>query len=256
MNNIFVSVVIPAYNEAKRIGRTLTSIKTYFAKNGMSYEVIVVDDGSTDGTPEVVRRLGHGIENLTVLVNAENAGKGFSVNRGMSAAKGKVRLFMDADNSVDISHLDAFLLETDRGAEVVIGSINIDRTHVTEHNGWHRRILGSFANTLIQTLAVPGIGDTQRGFKLFTEKAAEIIFPKQTIARFGFDIEVLVIARMYGLKIQEVSVHWDNPAGSSVTAMSYVQTLTELLRIVFNRLTGAYAAGARSKISIHTHPAA
>ncbi len=246
MHNSLLSIVIPAYNEAARIGKTLDSIAHYFTLYPSAVEVIVVDDGSKDGTADVARRHSSKIKNLKVLVNEKNSGKGFSVKRGMLAATGDYRLFMDADNSVDISHLDAFMQALSEGFDVAIGSIHItDTKDVSEHNGWHRRILGASANMLVQLVAVPGIEDTQRGFKLFSAKAADVIFPRQTIERFGFDIEILVIARKNGFKIQELPVVWDNPAGSKVTAAAYVQTLVELARISWNRILGRYSPPAQ-----------
>lgn len=243
MNNGALSIIIPAYNEAARIANTLDSIERYFAKNDLPVEVIVVDDGSRDGTAKIAERYASKIKNLKILINEKNGGKGFSVRRGMLAATGDYRLFMDADNSVDISHLNAFMRALYDGFEVAIGSIHLTdtRPHATEHNGWHRRVLGAGANILIQLVAAPGIEDTQRGFKLFSARAADAIFPRQTIERFGFDIELLVIARTHGLKIKELPVVWNNPAGSKVTAASYVQTLGELARISGNRIRGRYA---------------
>lgn len=241
-NNDTLSVVIPAYNEAARIGHTLDRIGRYFARAGTLFEVIVVDDGSTDDTAKVARRHASGIQNLKILINERNSGKGYSVRRGMLAATGGYRLFMDADNSVDISHLGAFLRALSSGSDVAIGSIHLsEKTDVSEQNGRHRRILGAAANVLIRLLAVPGIKDTQRGFKLFSAEAALAIFSRQTIERWGFDIELLAIARENGLRIWELPVVWNNPAGSKVTAVAYLQTLGELARISWNRVLGRYA---------------
>ncbi|MDO8572388.1 MAG: glycosyltransferase family 2 protein [bacterium] len=241
MNKIFISVIIPAYNESKRIHETLGSIEQYFKGKTFLHEVIVVDDGSSDGTPDLVLEYQNRISRLRVLVNEKNRGKGFSVNRGMRAAHGEYRLFMDADNSVDISHLDIFMGLMGRGYDVVIGSIALDDASVTENSGWHRRILGCISHVLVRLLAVSGIKDTQRGFKLFTCAAANKIFPKQTIERFGFDIEILVIARKHKLKIKEAPVAWINPIGSKVTLGSYFQTFRELLVIVRNRIFNKYS---------------
>lgn len=251
-----LSIVIPAYNEAARIGHTLDRIGSYFLRTCLPFEVIVVDDGSTDDTAGAARRHASDIRNLKILVNEENSGKGFSVRRGMRAATGEYRLFMDADNSVDISHLDAFMRALSEGADVAIGSIHLsEKGEIFEHNGWHRRLLGSCANMLIQLLAVPGIEDTQRGFKLFSAKAADAIFSRQTIERWGFDIELLVVARKNGFRIRELPVVWDNPAGSKVTATAYLQTLGELARISRNRLLGRYAPprAKRGGVSRHSH---
>ncbi len=242
MENITLSIIIPAYNEEKRISKTILSVKNYFVKKNFSYELIVVDDGSKDKTVEVVKSFYNQIPNYKVLVNEVNRGKGYSVNRGMSQATGKYRLFMDADGSVDISHIDAFIKSIDSGVDVAIASIKVGQEEVIERNGWHRRILGKMANYVIQMLAVPGILDTQRGFKLFSANSAKVIFPLQTIDRWGFDIELLVIARNNGLKIKELPVSWDNADGSTVTLKSYIHTLMELMYISKNRILGRYTS--------------
>lgn len=242
MSNPFLSVIIPAYNERERIGTTLESVYNYVSLQDYLYEIIVVDDGSRDGTPEFVKTFQSSIPNLTLLINEKNRGKGYSVKRGMLEAKGEFRIFMDADNSVDISHLPSFLSAMQGGdVDVAIGSIKVGHFEAHEHAGWYRRMLGSYANVLVQLFAVPGIQDTQRGFKVFSRKAADSIFPYQTIERFGFDIEVLVIARAHRLNIRELPVQWNNPAGSKVTAASYVQTLSELAKITRNRILRRYS---------------
>jgi cellulose synthase/poly-beta-1,6-N-acetylglucosamine synthase-like glycosyltransferase/glycosyltransferase involved in cell wall biosynthesis/O-antigen/teichoic acid export membrane protein len=243
MTNGTLSIIIPAYNEASRIENALDSVERFIAASSTWIEVIVVDDGSSDETAAIARRYASTIKNLRVLVNEENRGKGYSVKRGMLAATGDYLLFMDADNSVDISHIEAFMAAMRQGHDVVIGSIAVgDTKHVSEHNGWHRRLLGDWAHKMVELIAVPGIRDTQRGFKLFSARAAAAIFPRQTIDRFGFDIEVLVIARENGFSMQELPVVWNNPAGSKVTIGSYPQTLMELARISYNRILGRYAA--------------
>lgn len=243
MSNLHLSVIIPAYNESTRIEKTISSLEAYFANKTYAYEIIVVDDGSKDNTAEVARIAGTRLP-LRVIQNDRNRGKGYSVKNGMHNARGDYRLFMDADNSVDILHLDEFMPQIEAGYDVVIGSIAMDEAKITEGAGKHRRLLGSFAKYLIRFLSVPGIRDTQRGFKLFSSEAADLIFPLQTIDRFGFDIEILVIAWINGLKIRELPVTWDNPGGSTVTLSSYVYTLKELVHISFNRLFGAYRRSA------------
>ena len=168
-------------------------------------------------------------------------GKGYAVKCGMAAADGKLCLFMDADNSVKIEEIEKFIPEVEAGNDVVIGSIELQKKDVHEHNGKHRRFLGSLSKKLIQVIATPNVRDTQRGFKLFTKEAAEIIFPKLTIHRFGFDIELLVIAEANGFKIKEMPVAFDNPAGSTVTFSSYFTTFIELMNIKFKKVMGLYS---------------
>ena len=238
--NPFLSVVIPAYNEEDRIAQTLIRVNQYLSFKKYAYEIIVVDDGSSDNTVALVSKLFRKAKHLINKKNKKNRGKGYAVKNGMRRANGRIRLFMDADNSVDISHIDEFIRWLEFGYEVVIGSIKIGEGKAVEHNGVHRRLLGSLANFLIRALATPRIRDTQRGFKLFSAKAAKKIFSRQTINRFGFDIELLVIARKNGYQVKEVPVVWDNPAGSKVGLTSYVFTLVELLRIALNRAVGKY----------------
>lgn len=237
-----MSVIIPAYNESNRIGKTLVSIERYFKKKKLTYEIIVVDDGSKDKTIEVVNKYAAKNSNIKIVSNGINRGKGYSVKHGMGLARGGACLFMDADNSVDISHLEIFWEHMKHGFPVVIGSIHIGTKKAVDRNGWHRRVLGELANYLIRTMATPSIKDTQRGFKLFSAEAAHYIFQRQTIERFGFDIEVLVIARKAGFKIKEVPVTWDNPGNSTVTLTSYISTLRELIKITLNRVSGRYNA--------------
>lgn len=240
MKNPALSIVIPAYNESERIGITLDSIVRYFSRIDAEFEVIVVDDGSTDGTSQIVESWGPQIKNLKVILNEENLGKGFSVKRGMLAAKGDYRLFMDADNSVDISHLNVFSPWLEKGFDLVIGSIHVREAMVREESGWHKRLLGKLSRYLIHLVAGLQVKDTQRGFKLFSAHAANTIFPLQTISPFGFDIELLVIAQVNGLRVKEVPVKWINPTGSKVRLSSYGQTLLELLKITRNRFLGIY----------------
>jgi dolichyl-phosphate beta-glucosyltransferase len=232
MNNIYLSVIIPAYNESRRIGGTLQSVQNYLKIQNYSYEIIVVNDGSTDDTGLILKKIAEEIPQLKIIDNHKNEGKGYAVKCGMAEAKGDLQLFMDADNSVKINEIKNFILKITEGYDVVIGSIGIGKLIVGERNGFYRRPLGVFSKFLIRMLVTPGIYDTQRGFKLFTKKAALEIFPQLTIKRFGFDIEVLVIAQKNNLKIKELPVQFDNPKGSKVSLFSYVETFFELLKII------------------------
>ena len=238
---MYLSVIIPAYNEEKRLGNTLESINSYLRQQSYEYEIIVVSDGSRDDTVFVAQGMEDRIKGLRTIAEDKNYGKGYAVRLGMLEAKGDLRLFTDADNSTAIEHLDKFIPYTSQGFDMVIGSIAVAGHKVSAGSEpiW-RRILGKLGNLFIQIMAVPGIHDTQRGFKLVTAKAAERIFPKLLITRWGFDIEVLVLARKFGFKIKELPVDWKNDPNSKVGLKAYVQVLIETMKIRLNLLTGKY----------------
>jgi dolichyl-phosphate beta-glucosyltransferase len=238
MEKIHLSVVIPAYNEAKRIEATLFDVSRYLLGQA-SYEIIVVSDGSTDNTAEIVRNLKSQIPKLKIIANEKRHGKGYVVKQGMLKAKGEYRLFMDADNSTTIDHLDKFWPET-KEYDIVIGSIEIKGAKIKETAAWYRRWLGKLSKYIIRIGAgLWKIKDSQRGFKLFSADSVKKIFPRQTIMRWGFDIEILVIAKKMGFKIKELPVEWKNPPGK-VTLGSYFRTLGELLKIKINSIRGKY----------------
>jgi dolichyl-phosphate beta-glucosyltransferase len=239
----YLSVIIPAYNEAARIVDTLSEVKTFLDAQAYQSEVIVVDDGSTDMLSTVIDSYAKDMPYLRYIRYEKNKGKGYAVREGMRNAKGEFRLFMDADNSVTIDHVTKFIAETKNGYDIVIGSIMLPSTHnVVEQNGIHRNILRA-CTRIVRSVFVRlnvHVYDTQRGFKLFTAEAADKIFALQRIERFGFDVELLVLGDKMQFKIKEVSVRWVNPAGSKVTLMSYPQSLYELLVIQWNILTHQY----------------
>lgn len=236
-----LSVIIPAYNEEKNIRATLESIFSYLKENNIEHEIIVVTDGSKDRTNEIVRDLQGQIPTLQLLDHPTNRGKGFVVRSGMMRAKGDLRLFTDADNSTPINHLDRMLPYFDQGYSVVIGSIAAKgHTVASGSEPWWRRLFGKLGNLFIQIVAVPGINDTQRGFKILTAAAADKIFPKMKIDRFGFDVEMLALARKFRFKIKEVPVDWNNNPNSHVSLKSYFQVLLETVKVRLNLLTGRY----------------
>ncbi|KKT82694.1 MAG: hypothetical protein A3B99_01755 [Candidatus Yanofskybacteria bacterium RIFCSPHIGHO2_02_FULL_44_12b] len=236
-----LSIVIPAYNEAKRISLTLKSIDEYLRRQNYDYEIIVVSDGSKDNTGEIVRGMVPAISGLRLIDNKENHGKGYVVRQGMLQAKGDLRLFTDADNSTSADHLDRFIPYVNQGYGVIIGSIGVAGHKVASGSEplW-RRVAGKMGNLFIQAMAVPGIQDTQRGFKLFTAKAVQDIFPKLTINRWGFDIEALALARKFGHKIKELPVDWKNDPNSKVGLKAYIQVLWETVIIRWNLMRGKY----------------
>ena len=241
-NEVFLSVIMPAYKEEDRIGHTLEVIDQYLRKQIFEYEILVVNDGSSDKTAEVVRGYEPKIKGLRLVDNAKNNGKGYVVKQGMLSARGKYRLFMDSDNSVPVDYFDKFLPYFSQGYDVVIGSIEVAGAKIEEHAAWYRRLLGHWAKLLIRFMAIWEIHDTQRGFKIFSEKAAREVFPLQTLTRWGFDIEILVISKNLGFRIKELPVTWNNPAGSKVTLGAYFTTLRDLLIVKKNLIFGKYNA--------------
>jgi dolichyl-phosphate beta-glucosyltransferase len=237
-----LSVIIPAYNEAKRIGPTLESVGSWLARQPYDAEVIVVNNRSTDETADVVRQFHERYRNIRLL-NETKPGKGHAVTTGMLFATGHIRLFMDADNSTTIDHLakmEPFLLQ---GYDVVIGSLAVRGAHVVRGGGeplW-RQLLGKLGNLWIQLWAVPGIWDTQRGFKAFTAQATNDIFRRLTIFGWGFDVEVLAIARARHHRIKEIPVTWNNAPDSKVNAWAYPKVMLDTVRVGINKMLGIYS---------------
>ncbi len=238
-----LSVIIPAYNEEKRIIKTLESLNSYLSRQDYEYEIIVVNDGSKDNTFNVVNeRIGE-IKNLRIINNKENRGKGFVVRQGMLECKGKYRLFMDADNSTSIDHVEKMWPLLAEGNDIVIGSRDSKDNPEGKQEvpqSFLKRFLGNAGNLMIQALAVPGIWDTQCGFKLFTQKAASDIFSRTIIDGWGFDIEALFIARIKKYKIGVIPVKWVNDPNSKVGISGYFQVFKELFQVRINHFKKIY----------------
>lgn len=233
-----LSIVVPAYNEAARIGATLIGVHAYLVKQSCNAEIIVVDDGSTDRTADVVRSEFPAVQ---VISYPENRGKGHAVRTGMLAAKGEVRLFFDADGSTPIEELDKALPRFDAGADIVIGSRMVQGANVLVHQRWLRERVGRFYNVVLLALGLTRMRDTQCGFKAFTARATEICFTRQTMERFSFDVEVLCIGQRHGLRIVEVPVRWINSPDTRVHIVrDAIPTLRDLLAIRRNMLRGVY----------------
>lgn len=240
MDKPYLSIIIPAYKEENKIGNTLLEIDRYLSQQNYTYEIIVVNDGSTDKTVDIVKKFTQLVKNLRLIDNKINHGKGWVVKQGMLAAQGEYRLFVDADNAITMDHLDAFWPYLKQGYDIVIGSIEVKGAKIEEHAAWYRRILGKWSKYLIRFLTVWEIHDSQRAFKLFPAKVAEDVFKHQTIERWGFDFEIIVIAKKLGYKIKELPVTWINPAESTVTLGSYFKTLKELLKVKWNLIRRKY----------------
>lgn len=236
-----LSVIIPAYNEEKRIVSTLKAIADYLRNQSYESEVVVVNNSSKDKTVEVANEFGENIPNFRII-DEPRPGKGYAVTTGMLAARGDYRLFTDADNSTSIDQIEKMWPEIDKGYEVVVGSLAVKGAKVLKggEEPLLRVIFGKLGNKWIQVFAVWGISDTQRGFKLFRANAVENIFPRLTIFGWGFDVEVLALAKKFGHKIKEIPVVWDNDPESTVNFWAYPQVLMQTLKIFWNKISGKY----------------
>lgn len=240
-NEIYISIIIPAYNEERRLSKTLEKVDEYLKKQSFSYEIIVVSDGSKDKTSQVVKDLIPRIQNLRLIDNKENHGKGYVVRQGMLDAKGEYRLFTDADNSTSIDQIEKMLPEFEKGFKVVIGSRDIKGAVIATPQSWIRRRLGDIFNLIVQVISgLWGIWDTQCGFKGFTSRAVEDIFPKCKIDRWAFDVEILVISKKLGYKIKEIPVTWVNDPESKVKLKGMIKMLFEVFQIRWNVITKRY----------------
>lgn len=238
-----LSVIIPAFNEEKRLPKTLLEVDEYLEKQGYEYEILVVSDGSTDRTAEKVKGLMGQVENLRLIDNKENHGKGYVVRQGMLEARGDFRLFMDADNSTSIEHIEKMWPEFKKGSDIVICSRDIKGSVIAVSQPLWRKRLGDIFNLIVQIISgLWGMWDTQCGFKGFTKKAAQEIFSKATINRWAFDVEVLVLARKHGLQIKEVPVTWINDSHSRVSFGGMVQMLLEVAQVRINMFRRVYDA--------------
>jgi dolichyl-phosphate beta-glucosyltransferase len=211
--------VVPAYNEEARLPNSLAAIHAYYAAQSYDYDVIVVSDGSTDRTGEIVRDFAALHPEFRLMEYRPNRGKGYAVRTGIEAATGDVILFCDADLATPQEETEKLLAHIREGADVAIGSRPLRESSLEKHQPFHREMFGRLSNLLIQLLAVRGIKDTQCGFKMFKRKAAHDIFARCTLDEFGFDFESLVIAKDLGYRIDEVPIRWLDQPGSKVVLM-------------------------------------
>lgn len=238
----FLSIVIPAYNEAQRLPSTLERVRAYAQSKRFATELVVVDDGSTDSTPEVLRAAQASMPEMRVLRNERNSGKGFSVRRGVLEATGQLVLFTDADLSAPIEETDKLLaaLEATEAA-ASIGSRALQRQLIGVHQPWFREFGGRFFNVLVRFLTGLKLRDTQCGLKLFRRGSTRRAFELQRVARFGFDPELLFLIQRYGGKIIEVPVRWDdNPATKVRLLRDAPRMICDLIALRWRALCGKY----------------
>ncbi len=238
---MLISIIIPCYNEEDRISATLEAISRYVqSRRDNDFEIIVVDNGSKDKTRQVALSFEDKLPGIRII-DESSYGKGWAVKQGMLAAKGEYRLFMDADNSTDIGHLDSLLDAAKTGADIVISSRRLPRSHIVHPQPWHRRMLGDAFSLLVRAIVPLGVKDTQNGFKLFSAEAAEKIFSHQTIFYWAFDVEILAIAKRFGFRIEEVPVTWINDEGSKMNIKGMMRMLLEVIIIRLNLLSQQYS---------------
>ncbi|MCA9931002.1 MAG: glycosyltransferase family 2 protein [Anaerolineales bacterium] len=253
----YLSVIIPAYNEEKRISKTLGIVYDYLMQKPFSWELLIVLDGPTDNTMDVIKTFAAGKENIRWIDRKENRGKGYTVREGMLAARGEIRLFTDADNSTDISHFDQMKPLFEKGFPVVIASRDakdVSGAKQAVPQPFLKRFLGNAGNLFIQMMAVPGIWDTQCGFKAFSAPAARRIFSVAVNDSWVFDIEALALARRFGYKIGLVAAYWVDDANTHVKLLSYLGSLLETFKIRWDLMTGKYDRSAQSIDTDKTMP--
>lgn len=239
-----LSIVIPAYNEAKRLPRTLDRVYDWVqrkrATTGLEIEIVVVDDGSKDDTAQVAAECASRIGGLRLIKNERNRGKGYSVRHGMREARGRIAIFTDADLSAPIEEADKLMTALEE-ADVAIGSRAVDRRMIEIHQSAAREMAGRIFNGFVRLMTGVRFLDTQCGFKAFRMKRARIIFDQQRIEDFGFDPELLFLARRHGLTAVEVPVRWAHDPGSKVhMGRDSLLMFWDLVKVRWNWLRGRY----------------
>jgi dolichyl-phosphate beta-glucosyltransferase len=229
---IYLSVIVPAYNEETRMRSSLQAIEDYLRGLGRSYEILPVNDGSTDGTLSAMREYAAGSDSVRVITYERNAGKGCAVRRGMMESRGEFGMFTDTDLSAPIDELPKLFLAIEQGNDIAIGSRAVRGSVRIKHQPFYRELGGKGLNLVIRALAVPGIHDTQCGFKLFKGELARRIFSRCFLDGWGFDVEVLYLARRLGYRIAEVPVVWSHAEGSKIHPFrAGLQVIRDLIRI-------------------------
>lgn len=240
-NDVYLSIVIPAYNEEKRIGNTLDNIINYLNKKDYKSEIIVVVDGSTDSTMNVIKEFGRKDSRIKAIENKITRGKGYSVKKGMLETNGKFALFTDADLSTPINEVEKLIHWLEKGYDVAIGSRSLKDSQVEIHQPFVREFMGKIFNKIMSLLVCKGFKDTQCGFKCYKRHVINKIFSRQTIKGFAFDVEIILIAERHGFKVKEVPVRWLNSPHSKVSIIrDPLIMFCDLLRIKFYDLMKKY----------------
>ncbi len=235
-----LSIVIPAYNEELRLPATLEKVAAYVKNCGREAEVLVVDDGSKDRTVAVAESFQSKIAALRVVSNGVNRGKGYSVRHGVQEARGRIVLFTDADLSAPIEETDKLMGALEK-YDLAIGSRAVDRSLITVHESRFREVAGIIFNKLVRLILWLPFVDTQCGFKAFRRKRCAVVFEQQTIERFGFDPELLYLARHHGLRAVEIPVRWGHSPATKVSMLrDSLQMFLAVFKIRWNALLGRY----------------
>ena len=240
-DEMIYSIVIPAYNEGQRLGETLEKVLAYVRQQGWDAEVIVVNDGSRDNTAQIVRTFAEKNRILRLVENPGNRGKGYSVRNGILNSRGDIVVFSDADLSSPIDEMPKLLQALAAGADIAIGSRWLRSELQTQRQSLHRQLFGRVFNGLNRLILGLQFKDTQCGFKAFTRRAAQTILPLQRIERWGFDPEILFLARKFGFRVAEVPVRWGHVGGTRINPlMDGARMFEEMLRIRWYDMTGKY----------------
>lgn len=244
-----LSIVIPAFNEENRLPATLDSVSQFLTEQGKSFEIVVVDDGSHDGTADVVQAYSQKNPQVRLVSYQPNRGKGFAVRTGMLAARGDLLLMNDADGSSPIEEMIRLEDAIAGGADIAFGSrAKPDPTRKVQAQA-HRKFIGNTFNFIVQSLLLPGFYDTQCGFKMFRRAVARDIFSVNRINGFGFDVEILFIGRKRGYKISEVAINWSNVEGSKVNVLvDSPKMFLEVLKVTFASWLGMYKPGKTGRL--------